>query len=106
MYIHLTFYDGSNPYIAYNKSADAVKRIYNQWSRGHRVPLEMLARIDVFSSAIDGLRLYTVGGGGFMVAWKDTQKVEHFSRRYERFAHAVNAMGRMSAKLQEEARKC
>lgn len=101
MYIHLTFHDGSNPYVSYHKSAEAVKRIYKQWSKGNRMPLEYLARIDVFSSAVDGLRLYTVGGGGFMVAWKDAHKVEHFSKRYERFANAVNALGRMSAKMQK-----
>lgn len=106
MYIHLTFHNGSNPFIAYNKSADAVKRIYKQWSKGNKMPLEYMARIDVFSSAVDGLRLYTIGGGGFMVAWKDAQRVEHFSRRYERFANAVNALDRMSAKFQEEARQC
>lgn len=101
MYIHLTFHDGSNPFIAYNKSADAVKRIYKQWSRGNRMPLEYLARIDVFSSAVDGLRLYTVSGGGFMVAWNDAHKVQHFSKHYERFGNAVNALGKMSARMQK-----
>ena len=65
MYMHLTFYDGSNPFVTYSKSANQIKQIYKQWSNGHKMPLEMVARIDVFSSAIGGLRIYTSGACGF-----------------------------------------
>ncbi len=52
---------------------------------------------------IDSLRLYTVSGGGFVVAWKDAHKVEHFSKHYKRFANAVNALDAMAARLQLNA---
>ena len=101
MYMHLLFFDGSNPWLSFHKTADAIKRDYKRFSRGHAVPLEMRARIDVFSSAVDGLRIYTNSGGGFSVAWRDDNNAEHFLPRvYTRFSAAVDAMGRMSAKLQ------
>lgn len=68
MYMHLTFHDGSNPYVTFNKSGDQIKAIYHRWSKGNKMPLEMIARIDVYSGAVDGLRIYTNGGHGFRVA--------------------------------------
>lgn len=103
MYMHLTFHDGSNPYVTFNKSGEQIKAIYRRWSNENKMPLEMIARIDVYSAAVDGLRIYTNGGHGFRVAWKDNNRIEHFlPKTYFRFAHAVNAMGRMSEKLQKE----
>lgn len=94
MYMHIRFYDGSNPYVTFNKSAQQIKKIYKQFDRDGLFPLR--AHVDVYSSAVSDLKVIPSGSGGYALfnGWI-------FVKEYAYFAHAVNALGRLSAKMQE-----
>lgn len=102
MYMHITFHDGSNPYVTFNKSAGQIKQIYKNYNKAFRGLLPLNARIDVFSSAVDNLRIRQNGAGYFAVFHKTDKGFEQqISNWYFYFGCAVNALSKASAKLQE-----
>ena len=102
MFMSIRYHKGEKPDICtLDKSASAIKRIYKQHD-SEQIPLDMRANIMVFSSAVDGLKIRQCGGGGFVVEWLNLYKIPQYSKRYWRFANAVNAMGKKSAELQRK----
>lgn len=101
MIMHLKFYDGSNPYVALLKSGTWIKKEYRRWTRNHKQPLEEMAQIDVWSSAVDGLYVHSVWNG-FALVYRDPKGLaKTFVRTYQKFGNAVNMMGKLSERIQK-----
>lgn len=102
MNMHITFKDGSTPYVMLNASAPAIKRKFNAYNRDGKMWLK--ARVDVWSSAIDGLRIRQQSNNGYFAVFdmNEYKFKQQITPWYFRFGNAVNALGRISAKKQQE----
>lgn len=108
MIMHITFKDGSNPYMSFNRSAQWIKSKYRDFANanGKQTFFPLKSNVIVKSSAIDGLTLRQMGSGCYAVFKKNKYGFEQqISNEYYYFGAAVNRLGKESAKLQMEACK-
>ena len=86
MILHVTFTDGSNPWVSLPTDRETVKKLWRQWEKNHPATARPCAMCN-------GWQCRPLAGGGYSVArYFDGA---HTCRDYERLGNALRALERL-----------
>lgn len=92
MTLHITYHDGSNPYVMLNTTKEKIIKEFNYQNKAYNHLLTLNANIQIWKDISHKDYILTSGGGNFVVVKTDKNNVQHFSKEYFRLGNALNAL--------------
>lgn len=92
MTLHITYHDGSNPYVMLNTTKEKIIKEFNYQNKAHNHLLMLNANIQIWKDISHKDYILTSGSGNFVVIKTDKNNVQHFSKEYFRLGNALNAL--------------
>ena len=92
MTLHITYHDGSNPFVMLNTTKEKIIKEFNYQNKANNHRLTLGANIQIWKDISHKDYILTSGSGNFIVVNTDKYGLQHFSKEYFRLGNALRAL--------------
>ena len=92
MTLHITYHDGSNPFVMLNTTKEKIIKEFNYQNKANNHRLTLRANIQIWKDISHKDYILTSGSGNFIVVNTDKYGLQHFSKEYFRLGNALRAL--------------